>query len=474
MDVIRGSRALLLFFILICCAALPGSALAQDGPTATPPVASEETPIAAPERVDVEPQARDDEIRQRLQDILEATDWFIGPDVQVQDGVVFLEGQTRTEEFKKWAGDLARNTQDVVAVVNRIQVMEPAVWDFQPVLTVLREQGRDLIRALPLIGFSLFILVIAWGAAYLIVVVTRRALRQRLPSLLLVNVISRGVGLFVFLVGLYLVFQVAGLANVALTVLGGTGLLGLILGIAFRDITENFLASIFLSIQRPFQAGDLVEIDSTMGFVQMLTTRATVLMTQDGNHVQIPNATVYKAVIQNYTSNPNRREDFVVGIGYDDSVAAAQEIALQVLKEHPAILQDPEPWVLVDSLGSSSVNLKVYFWLDGSRYSWQKVRSSVIRLVKRALQTEGFALPGEVRELVFADDLAVQLLRPEDAARADEEARQRVSRAAEEPDTVSTDAEGGLHSDAEEIEEQARSARAPEEGGNLLEPSADE
>lgn len=273
-------------------------------------MAGEETPIAAPDRVDVQPQARDGQIRQRLSDILEATEWFLDPQVRVEEGVVFLEGQTETEEFKKWAGDLARSTQDIIAVVNRIQVVEPSFWDFQPALATLREQGRDLVRTLPLIGFSLLILAGAVGVAYLLVSTTRKSLQRRVASLLLVNVIARAVGLVVFLLGLYLVFQVAGLTNVAMTVLGGTGLLGLVLGIAFQDITENFLASILLSIQSPFRTGDLVQINDVTGFVQMLTTRATVLMTQDGNHVQIPNATVYQAIIQNYTSNPNRREDF--------------------------------------------------------------------------------------------------------------------------------------------------------------------
>jgi len=453
----------LLLLAFACLAAFPTPALAQDGAEPTPTATVAETPIAAPDRVEVQPEARDDEIRQRLQDILTATEWYVNPEVRVQDGVVFLAGETETQEFKKWAGDLARNTQDVVAVVNRIQVVEPPIWDFQPALAVLREQGRELVRVLPLIGFSLLILAIALGVAYLAAIAVRNLLRHRIASLLLANVIARGVGLGVFLIGLYVVFQVAGLANVALTVLGGTGLLGLILGIAFRDITENFLASIFLSFQNPFRAGDLVEIAGITGFVQMLTTRATVLMTQDGNHVQIPNATVYKSNIHNYTSNPNRREDFAVGIGYDDSVAAAQEVVLGVLAEHPAVLKEPEPWVLVESLGSTTVNLRIYFWLDGSQYSWQKVRSSIIRLIKRAFQNEGISMPGEVRELLFGERLPVQILE----AAGDEE-QEPVPAAAEEPATVSTDAEGGLRSEAQEIEEQARRSRIPEEGDNLL------
>ena len=160
-------------------------------------------------------------------------------------------------------------------------------------------------------------------------------------------------GLVVFLIGLYLVLHIFGLTRLAVTVIGGTGLLGLILGIAFRDITENFLASIFLSVQPPFRTGDLVNINGETGYVQSLTTlRVTVVMTLEGNHVQIPNSTVYKSTIRNFSSNPNRRESFAVGIGYQDDIAAAQALALKVLNSHPAVLKDPEPWVLVDNLGS--------------------------------------------------------------------------------------------------------------------------
>jgi small-conductance mechanosensitive channel len=459
----------LLLGILLCLAALPATALAQEGPETTP--APEETPIEAPEEVDVQPTARDDEIRDRLQSILEATGWFIDPEVRVQDGVVFLTGQTETDEFKKWAGDLARSTQSVAAVVNQIEVLEPPVWDFQPVLTELDEQGRGLVHALPIIAFGLLFLILSVGAARLAVGITRKALRRRVDNPLLLNVIAWCMGLGVLLVGLYIVFQVAGLTNVAVTVLGTTGLLGLILGIAFRDITENFLASIFLSVQPPFHAGDLVEIADLSGFVQMLTTRTTVLMTQDGNHVQIPNATVYKSVIHNYTSNPNRRIDFAVGIGYDDNVAAAQEVALRVLEEHPAVLKDPEPWVLVDNLGASTVNLRIFFWLDATQHNFLKVRSSVIRLVKRAFEVADISMPGETRELVFPDGipflpLAEDMLPPEE----DLPRRPTAARAAKEPDTLFTAAEGTPRSEAEEIEEQARHARSPEEGDNLLQP----
>ncbi|MFC1836164.1 BON domain-containing protein, partial [Thermodesulfobacteriota bacterium] len=90
-------------------------------------------PSPAPAKVDVKPVARDEEILKRLQSVLDATDWFTDPQVRVKEGVVFLNGQVESEELKKWAGDLARNTQDVVAVANRMEVLDPPVWDFRPV-----------------------------------------------------------------------------------------------------------------------------------------------------------------------------------------------------------------------------------------------------------------------------------------------------------------------------------------------------
>jgi small conductance mechanosensitive channel len=331
-----------------------------------------------------------------------------------------------------------------------------------------------VLQAVPLILFGLVVLLISWVVARFTAAAARESLRRRNLNPLLVSVGARAVGVVILLIGLYVVFQIAGLTSVALTVLGTTGLLGLILGIAFQDITENFLASIFLSVQTPFEAGDLVDIGGTMGFVQRLTTRATILMTQDGNHVQIPNATVYKSNIYNYTSSPNRREDFVVGIGYGDSVAKAQQLALDVLEEHPAVLSEPEPWVLVESLASAAVNLRVYFWIDGNRYSWQKVKSSVIRLVKRAYQSAGIEMPGEVRELILPERIPVELYHADGALAEGLPPRElAAARAAEEPDTISTEAEAGLDSEAGDIEEQARRARVPDEGEDLLRPSAD-
>ncbi|MHB0959359.1 MAG: mechanosensitive ion channel domain-containing protein [Pirellulaceae bacterium] len=446
------------------------------------PVAAGDEPVSAalepdsspraPQKVEVQPEARDEDIAQRLARILKATGWFTEPAVRVEEGVVFLRGRTERQQYKQWAADLAQNTGDVVAVVNHVTVETPSVWDFRPALAGLRELWRDAMYSLPFFAFGLVILLAACGAAIATARLFQRLLNNRIAVPLLRTVIARTIGILVLLLGLYLVLRVSGLTRLALTVVGGTGLLGLIIGIAFRDITENFLASILLSIQRPFWTKDLVEIEGILGYVQQLNVRTTVLMTVSGNYVQIPNSTVYKSIIRNYTTNPRRREDFTIGIGYDVLIAEAQELALAVLAKHPVVLADPEPWVLVDSLGPATVNLRIYFWLDGEQHSWLKVRSSVIRLIKRAFQDRGITMPDETRELVFPYGVPVRIIQEpqtqETVAESGARWAESGARLSEETDSVSVQGEAGLNSDAQQIEQQAHQARPMEEGENLL------
>lgn len=434
------------------------------------PGASPETEDLTPAagKVDINPVARDEEIRQRLQSVLDATGWFVDPEVEVREGVVFLNGQAETDELKKWAGDLARNTQDVVAVANRMEVLEPSVWDFDPAWTGLQVLWRDFIRSLPFLLFGLLILALSAGAGVLATRGAQTFLRQKVKARLLLNVIARGIGVLVFLVGVYIILRVSGLTQLALTVVGGTGLVGLAVGIAFRDITENFLASIFLSMHRPFETGDLVEISSITGYVQQLNIRTTILMTFDGNLVQIPNATVYKNNIRNFTTNANRRDDFMVGIGYDSSISEAQEIARQVLADHPAVLSDPEPLVLADSMGTATINLRIYFWLNGHEHSWLKVRSSVIRLVKMEFQKNGVSMPDEAREIVFPNGIPVTMVDQKSGEAPVFMEGVQVAARKNEAGDVSTKAECDLSSDAGAIEEQARQVQPLNDGENLL------
>jgi small-conductance mechanosensitive channel len=297
-------------------------------------------------------------------------------------------------------------------------------------------------------------------------------LQDRLASPLLTSIAARVIAIPVFVLGLYLVLQVAGLTRLALTLLGGTGIVGIVVGFAFRDIAENFLASILLSMQQPFRREDVIKVAEHMGIVQQMNTRSTVLMTLEGNHVQIPNAVIFKSTIINYTANPNRRSEFKVGIGYDSSISQAQEIIAGVLTAHPAVLTSPEPLVLVDELGTSAVNLCIQFWSDATQFSPPKVKSSLIRLTKRALEDAYISMPDEAREVIFPKGVPLLQMPPQETEAAKQVHKHSVGQPSAGPtrtEPLITAAEGDLNSEDQEIRAQAERARVPEQGEDLLE-----
>jgi hypothetical protein len=300
----------------------------------------------------------------------------------------------------------------------------------------------------------------------------RELVVRGLPSRLLADLAAFATAVPMLLIALYLVLQISGLTRLAVTVIGGTGFAGIIVAFSFRDIAENLFASVLLSVRQPSNRDDLIDVAGYSGIVQQLNTRSTVLMTADGNHVQIPNATVYKSTIVNYSSTPLRRNDFTVGIGYDEPVARAQEIVLGVLADHPVVVGEPEPMVLVSKLAPSTVDLTAYYWFDGSIYSDIRVMSALMRLSKKALMEAAVDLPGERRELVFPGGLPAageeQAREPHPGgAQGRREQAVAVGDAAESSEVV-TSGEGRLESEAEMPRGQARNAAPPEGGSDLL------
>ncbi|MDP3559886.1 MAG: mechanosensitive ion channel [Legionellaceae bacterium] len=417
-------------------------------------------------KVGVKPLARDTEISDRIEKILDATTWYENSKVEVKNGVVFLKGNTKTQEHKKWAESLAKHTQDVVAVVNQIEIATSSFWDLNTIVnTGLQETWQRFLRSIPIIILSCLILIIFWIIALIATTASRKYLNSRELHPLLSHVISRGVAFLCFLIGIYFILKLLGLTTIAFTILGGTGVLGIILGIAFKNIAENLLASILLSVQNPFKNDDLIEVAGVTGYVQGLTIRATLLMTQDGNEVQIPNSIVYQSNIYNFTSNPNCRETFLIEISSAASISVAQEIALNALKSHPAILQAPEPLVLVNGLRSGNVVLCIYFWLDGSQYNWQKVKSSAIRLLKRAFQDAEIQIPGAEIKINIANEAYLPEKKSKHAP------INKPLSIDEESKTLVTEAEGELSRDINDIQKQAQQSKVVTEENNLLTPS---
>lgn len=411
--------------------------------------------------------ADDAAIETRLTRILQRSEWFSQVSVDVKEGIVILGGVTTDAAYKRWAEQVANQVVDVVAVVNRIEVVSEGDWDFSPAVDASVDLWRRFIAALPLFALSLIILLITWLAARTFKRVMLSVLDVRIESAMLRNIVARILTLPLTLVGLYLVLSVTGLGQLAATILGGTGILGLVLGIAFRDISENFLASILISVQRPFRLGDHIRVLEFEGFVQAVTTRGTILMTLQGNHVQIPNSTIYKQPIINFSANPNMALSFKVGIGYDASVTHAQSVAMQVLREHPAVLENPESLVLTESLDSSTVTINIIFWVDGTKHSVVKVKSAIMRLVKSAFVSQGISMPDDAREVIFPEEIRV--LTRDESVKPNESLQppQAVSSSGADQAMASA-SEGELASEAPEINRQASASVLGQNEKNIL------
>ncbi|MCF2900131.1 mechanosensitive ion channel family protein [Pseudoalteromonas sp. OFAV1] len=274
-------------------------------------------------------------------------------------------------------------------------------------------------------------------------------------SKLLHVVTRRFFSIIIILFGVYLFLRLAGLTDFAVAIMSGTGLVGLILGFAFRDIAENFISSMLLSVQRPFRIDDVVEVDGRLGVVKKVTARATTLVDFDGNHIQIPNATVYNNVIKNLTANPKMRGHFNVGIGYDNDIRYAQQLAMKVVKENPAVISDPPSQVLIDSLGSATLNLTIYFWVNSNEHSTVKVASQLMRELVNTYLSEQVSMPDDARERIILNT----------------EADQINSNSSTPPQTSKTLTDHSLDdvsSDADDIREQADQSRDPEQGSNII------
>ncbi len=128
--------------------------------------------------------------------------------------------------------------------------------------------------------------------------------RSQVTNPLLADMMSRIGASPILVLGIYLSLQVLNLTGLAMTLLGGTGVIGIIAGIALKNILENYFSGVMLGVRRPFANGDFIEVAGEKGVVQSLNSRGTTLIGADGTHVFIPNSTVITSIIKNHTSGP--------------------------------------------------------------------------------------------------------------------------------------------------------------------------
>lgn len=291
------------------------------------------------------------------------------------------------------------------------------VEQLQPTFDRLETRAIGWLQKSPLLGLALLTLGFF---AFLAKVFARLEFPYRfLDGPLLQDIGRRIVSTLTMIVGVVFVLELLELTYLLGAIFGAAGVLGIVLGFAFKEIIENYLASLLLGIRRPFASKDHVAINDHEGLVIRLTSRDTILMTLEGNHLRLPNSVVFKAEILNYTRNPMRRFDFTVGLGVEEDMSAAIRLGCQTLSNTDGVSHDEPPFARVEALADSNVALRFFAWVDQGNADWYKVRSEAIRRVKVALDAAGIDMPVPIYR--------VQLERPSPAERQGQIASLRAS-----------------------------------------------
>ncbi len=262
---------------------------------------------------------------------------------------------------------------------------------------------NSLIDQVPGIMVGILIVVLGILIASWIGQFARKRISSRTQDPLMSKFLGKAIKYFLIVISIMVALRAAGLAGIATGILTAAGASAVVLGFAFKDIGENFISGIILTFNRPFDVNDTVEIGDNFGKVKALEFRYTKLKTFDGRDVYIPNSDVLTKPVINFTEDGFFRWDFIIGIAYEDNIEGAKQSILKALRKEPNVIEDEEHenFVVEDQLATSTVNLKVYFWVDTKDFRRMALvtKGNVVRNVKEALEEDGYYMPADIQEI---------------------------------------------------------------------------
>jgi small conductance mechanosensitive channel len=265
---------------------------------------------------------------------------------------------------------------------------------FEPLLPLL----TDFLTFLPRLLAALVILALTIYLSAVLSGLLRRSMeRQRTDpalTLLVYHTVRWGVILIGGATALGQVnFEVTGF-------LAGIGIVGFTLGFALQDISRNIVAGMLLLVQRPFEIGDLVEIEGYLGRVQSVDLRSTEILTLDGNNVLLPNGNVFTAPIINYSRESTRRIQLTVGVAYNSDLEMVRHTALQAIRAIPDVLNTPAPSLYFHEFGESAIKFTVRYWIDTRITDATTAVDPAVLTIQKAFAQKQIEIPYPIRALV--------------------------------------------------------------------------
>lgn len=274
--------------------------------------------------------------------------------------------------------------------------------DFQKIFSDYFEQISSLI---PNIITGIIILLIAIITGKIVYKIIAKTTQKRWQDNIMSNFLAQVIKWTFYLFGVIMALSVIGFTGIASTIFAGAGVSAIVFGFAFKDIGENFLAGIILAIKRPFEIGDIIEIQGDKGTVKDLDLRLTHLRNAEGKDIYIPNSSIIKSTLINYTKDGFLRINFMVGIAPECDIEETRKLILDYLKTNKTILKTPEHCVIVQELGEFTTDLQVLFWIDilankklPDSFLGHNIRSKAITDIKDILDKNNIEMPSQVIE----------------------------------------------------------------------------
>lgn len=289
---------------------------------------------------------------------------------------------------------------------NEESPLEEPIANFEMSLSLVTDKlqlwWETAVAHLPNIVVALLILGLAFAASRLVRSVSRKFLRRVVTDDSVLRLLSNLAGIFVVGVGFFMALSALQLDRAVTSLLAGAGVIGLALAFAFQDLVANFIAGVYMSVQRPLSIGDLVETNDTMGTIRSIDLRHTVLELPDGRIAHLPNREIFEKRVVNYSSRGQRRVDLEVGVSYSDDLTVVESASRSAVEKLEERMEGRPVEVFFQSFGSSSIDLVVRFWIAETRQSkYLEARSHAIVALKAAFDEHGITIPFPIRTLDF-------------------------------------------------------------------------
>ena len=173
--------------------------------------------------------------------------------------------------------------------------------------------------------------------------------------------------------------------------LGAAGIAGIAIGFAAQTSVSNIISGLFVITERAFKIGDTIEIADIIGTVQSIDLLSVALKTFDSQYVRVPNETIIKANLINYSHFPFRRVKTELSVSYDTDLRRAETILIDTAKKNRFVVADPAPSVLWTAFDSSGISCTLFAWTSVQDYG--SARNSLFIDIDERLKKEGIEIP---------------------------------------------------------------------------------